>query len=213
MPVLLQGVVGSTAYGLAREGSDVDMLGIFQYRTRELLRFNPPAETIVMHAPSDVASHEVGKFIRLALKCNPTIIELLWLDEYTDMNFAGRDLVDMRGVFLSEKYVRASYLGYANAQIKKMLDRGMSDPRGPKHTRHCFRLLRQGHELLTTGQLTIMVPDPEFYWQFDTLDADAVLSMFRAESAKVADAKSALLAEPHTAVLEDWYLQLRKDNW
>ncbi len=42
--VLLSGIVGSTAYGLAGPGSDVDRLGMFAAPTLDLLRLDPPRE-------------------------------------------------------------------------------------------------------------------------------------------------------------------------
>lgn len=42
--VLLSGVVGSTAYGLAGPHSDVDRLGVFAVATAALHGLHPPAE-------------------------------------------------------------------------------------------------------------------------------------------------------------------------
>lgn len=65
--VILQGVVGSTAYGLAREGSDVDRLGIFVTPTLDLVGLGKPKDTRVGFKP-DITHHEVGKYLGLALE-------------------------------------------------------------------------------------------------------------------------------------------------
>ena len=63
--VLLSGVVGSTAYGLATEDSDVDWLGVYAAPTEKILGLHPPQESIVSTAP-DITYHEAGKYCRLA---------------------------------------------------------------------------------------------------------------------------------------------------
>ena len=78
--VLLSGIVGSTAYGLATEDSDVDRLGVFAAPTERLVGLHPPQPSVVSSKP-DATFHEAGKFAALALKVNPTITELMWLPD------------------------------------------------------------------------------------------------------------------------------------
>ena len=77
--ILLEGVVGSHAYGLATETSDVDTAGVFAVATEELFQLSKPDQTQVTHQP-DSTYHEAEKFINLVKGCNPTAMELLWLD-------------------------------------------------------------------------------------------------------------------------------------
>lgn len=178
---ILRGIVGSTAYGLAREGSDIDRLGVFITPSREIAGFDwtPKNETIANSGPEgdDHAEHELRKYIRLALKCNPTILELLWLDSYEIQNYIGSMLVNDREKFFSQTYVRNAYLGYASAQLKKFQDHDFK----PKHARHALRLIRQGRGILTTGILTLKVDDPQEYWDFDTLEPGAMLDKITTE--------------------------------
>lgn len=209
--IVLKGVVGSTAYGLNREGSDIDKLGVFVAPTREILSLHPPQQTVVQTKP-DLTMHEVGKFVALALKCNPTILELLFLDQYEERSIWGNLLIEKRAHFLSERYVRAAYGGYALQQANKLLNR-KDDPRSKKHARHCFRLLRQGRELLATGQLTVKVPDPEFYWAFDTASMEEIHALFLTEDALLRGMSSILPEEPDSAVINEVLLTIRGDNW
>jgi predicted nucleotidyltransferase len=78
--ILLQAVTGSVAYGLETDASDIDRHGVFLIPTRRLLGIFPPELTLVTTAP-DSTSHEVGKFVRLAAKANPTVLDLLFLEE------------------------------------------------------------------------------------------------------------------------------------
>ncbi len=167
---ILRGIVGSTAYGLAHEGSDIDRLGCFVAPSESFWGLAAPERTHVTTHP-DVTMHEVGKLCALALKCNPTITELLWLDSYEVRTTDGDVLIAMRSLFLSAPYVRNAHLEYATQQFRKLSNRGgtfSSDlgKRTEKHARHLLRLLKQGFDLYSTGHLSVLLDDPERYHQF-----------------------------------------------
>jgi predicted nucleotidyltransferase len=217
-PVILSGVVGSVAYGLAREGSDVDRLGVFAAPATAVagLDWTTSRDTTVRQAP-DVTLHEARKFLTLALGCNPTVLELLWLPDalYETRTAAGEVLLDLRAALLSERRVRAAYGGYARAQAAKLASRGdsfSSDTRGRtvKHARHLLRLLRQGRELLVTGRLTVAVPDPETYWAFDTMTPAQMIAMYRHEHDLLEGAGSVLPVAPDRARVAAGLDEIRK---
>lgn len=165
---ILAGTVGSTAYGLATAASDVDTLGVFMADTREILGLQgaqKTEETITSTNP-DGAFHEIGKYLRLALKGNPTILELLYLPTHTTRSELGNRLVSIRDDLLSSAAVENAYGGYAMSQAKRLLSRSDEGKQGfgsvpvnriEKHGRHCLRLLLQGRQLLETGSLAINV--------------------------------------------------------
>jgi hypothetical protein len=163
--VLLSGIVGSTAYGLATEDSDVDRLGVFAVPTEKLLGLHPIQQSIVSSKP-DATWHEAGKYAALALKMNPTVTELMWLpaDCYQTRTSLGEDLIKIRSAFLSRKATRNAYLGYITQQFKRLENRGdgsfSSDTRKrtEKHARHLYRLHAQGIMLWQTGHLTVRLP-------------------------------------------------------
>src|ERR1700741_5454911 len=78
--VLLSGIVGSTAYGIDRAGSDVDHLGVFAVPTEDLHGLHPPSQSYATAGP-DSALHEAAKWCRLALGGNPTVPELVLLPD------------------------------------------------------------------------------------------------------------------------------------
>ncbi|MEV4615188.1 nucleotidyltransferase domain-containing protein [Kitasatospora sp. NPDC049258] len=166
MHVLLQGIVGSTAYGLAHAGSDLDRLGLFAAPTTDLHGLHGPAESHVSTAP-DRTLHEAAKWCRLALGCNPTASELVWLPEdlYEVRTPLGEELIAMRRSFLGARAVRRSYLGYATQQFRKLSNRDRSDAAGlaraAKHARHLVRLVEQGLALHETGEVVVRLADPE----------------------------------------------------
>lgn len=217
--ILLSGIVGSTAYGLAREGSDVDRLGVFVEPTVEVagLEWSRDRETRVSTQP-DVTLHEVGKYVRLALRCNPTITELLWLTgEYleTAEPIFGLRLIGLRDAFLSTEAVRNAYGNYARQQAKRLEERGDGSfsadtrKRTAKHARHLLRLLRQGRELLTTGRLTVRVSKPEDYFALDDMSTGEMLRVYARESALLDETESVLPERPDRERVREYLAAVR----
>ena len=158
--VVLAGVVGSRAYGLARDGSDEDMLGVYAAPLGSILGLSgrEVSSTTYVRTNPDVALHELAKFCHLCLSANPTVTELLWLDDYTHCSDEGQMLIDVRDAMLSTTTVKNSYAGYARSQAVRLMRRGKnSSARAEKHGRHCLRLLIQAEQLLSTATLTVNV--------------------------------------------------------
>ncbi|WP_091090380.1 nucleotidyltransferase domain-containing protein [Micromonospora nigra] len=187
MHLLLSGVVGSVAYGLAGPGSDVDRIGVFAAPTVAFHGLHPPKESVVSTDP-DVTQHEARKWCRLALGGNPTASELAWLPDecYETRTGFGDRLIAIRSAFLSAPRVRAAYLGYAGQQFRKLESRGdgtfSSDVRRrtAKHARHLARLVHQGRLLYATGVLEIRLADPHWFREFGDRVADGDLATARA---------------------------------
>ena len=201
--ILLSGIVGSHAYGLATQDSDVDRLGVFAAPTEEILSLHPPADSLVNVKP-DITYHEARKYLSLALKCNPTVTELLWLEDYEVTSELGWELIGIRCSFLSASYVRNAYLGYATQQFRRLENRGdgsfSSDTRlrTAKHARHLLRLLDQGLQLYRDGHLTVRVDDPDLYHDFGRAVAAGDLDMARE---RLGHAES-LFDEARTSIVE-----------
>ena len=218
MNVLLSGVVGSTAYGLATEDSDVDRLGVFAAPTIQFHGLHPPvgkAASIVRNDPA-VTLHEAGKLASLCLGGNPTVTELLWLDEYETRTHLGLDLVEIRTAFLSARRCRDAYFGYAKAQFHRLLNTGLFQSkmrnRVEKHARHLLRLLDQGFEVYSTGRLTIRVADPERYREFGRRVAEnpEAARPALAEAQERCDSVTSPLPErPDEETVERWLLAVR----
>lgn len=219
--ILLEGVVGSTAYGLDTPDSDVDILGLYACDTRELHGLKDVVETTVRTGP-DATYHEARKYCRLALRCNPTVMELLWLPDYRQQTELGRELIGIRKKFLSA-LVRDTYLGYATQQFKLLEQRGDGTfsadtaKRTAKHARHLRRLIYQGTQLYHTGELVIKVKNPEAYREFGERVAAGDLDHARAELAWAErffdQAAPAVPGRPDTLVVERWLQRVRKEYW
>lgn len=152
---------------------------------------------------------------------NPTATELLWLPDelYEVRTPLGEELRAMRASFLSAKRVRDAYLGYATQQLKKLITRGEDadrTARTSKHARHLMRLVDQGFDLYTTGDMSVRLADPERYRVFgERVAADPQVAVpFMAEAEKrFAQAASALPDEPDFVAVEAWLLRVRREFW
>lgn len=221
--VLLSGIVGSVAYGLATENSDIDRLGVFAVPTVNLLGLHPVQQSVVSCKP-DVTFHEAGKYASLALKANPTITELMWLpdDLYETRTELGDDLRNLRHCFLSRKAVRNAYLGYATQQFRRLENRGDGSfsadtrKRTAKHARHLLRLLAQGTALYVSGVLTVHLQDPDLYQHFGEQVAAGNIELARERLARAEiqfEVPSALAEEPDEEAAEAWLQGVRRAHY
>lgn len=210
--VLIEGIAGSQAFGLATETSDVDTHGVYRAPLNSVLGLNGSkvvAETYTSHNP-DIALHEVGKFIGLALKCNPTVLETLWLSEYTTLTYDGRLLIKAKQKFLYEKGVRNAYGGFAISQINKLTN-------GAKVTaklgRHAMRLLWQGTQLLGTGDMKINVGEHRDYFfamgELAVTNLEDFLFKFERAAAVMENTKSVLAERPERDYFSDLLPRIR----
>lgn len=215
--VLLQGTVGSTAYGLDTADSDIDTLGLFARPTLDLVGLSRPKESVVSRQP-DGTWHEARKYVELALGCNPTALELLWLPEYTRTKDLGYALRAIRESFLSQQRVRNAYLGYATQQFRLLDRRGDFGAdlrkRTEKHARHLRRLVYQGMHLWLEGELKIKVLDPDVYHEFGRRVADGDIGLARKVLATGEDTfdrhRSVLPVSADPEMGEAWLLRVRK---
>ena len=235
---LLSGIVGSTAYGLAGPGSDVDRLGVFAESTMELVGLHAPEDTFCRYGP-DSTLHEARKYCTLALGGNPTVTELMWLPDelYEVRTDLGSELIGLRSAFLSAKRVRDAYFGYATSQLSRLLTTGSFQSkqraRSEKHARHLLRLLDQGFALYSTGHLPIRLEDPARYMEFGQRVAEELATMastttyldsahrinVTAQAALTeAEAKfdsivSPLPDRPDMDAVEEWLRKVRRTFW
>lgn len=229
MTILLQGIVGSIAYGLDTPDSDIDRLGIFAAPTEEVLGLHPPKDSVVRTKP-DQALHEVRKFVKLVLNGNPSVSELLWLDRdsYETQSDFGDELIAIRKAFLSAARVRDAYMGYAVSQFNRLLTRGDGSfsadtrKRTEKHARHLVRLVEQGFHLYITGELVVNLKSPEssiepvWVHQMGRSIADdpKVAAEYMVKATQKFDAsRSALPDRPDEGPVQDWLIRVRKAHW
>jgi predicted nucleotidyltransferase len=160
--IIYSAVVGSTAYGLAVEGSDIDRRGIYLAPTRDFWSLTKPPEQIT--PDKDTTYWEAEKFIRLALQGNPTVLEVLWAEDYEVASpglpfwCCGEYFRVQRHIFIGQ-HIMQPYIGYATDQMHRFKKRYERTGEGDtKHLMHCVRLLIQGRDALLTGEIPVIVP-------------------------------------------------------
>jgi hypothetical protein len=182
---ILRTVVGSGLHGIAIEGTDDHdemgvyvapayvVLGVQDYRDDYIWRTQPEGGR---SGPGDVdlVVYSLRKYLRLAMKGNPTALLPLFAPEESviiSTDF-GDELRSNRDWFLSNQAIER-FLGYMHSQHERMLGQGKQNrvPNRPeliekygwdvKYGSHALRLAHQGLEIALNGTLTLPLPSRE----------------------------------------------------
>ncbi|HYO77710.1 MAG TPA: nucleotidyltransferase domain-containing protein [Thermoanaerobaculia bacterium] len=156
--IIFRCVVGSRAYGLEHEESDVDRRGIYLPPSELQWALYGVPEQLENDATQEVY-WELEKFLKLALKANPGILECLYSPLVEHASELAQELLAMREIFLS-KLVYQTYNGYVLSQFKKIEQdvRTRGEVRW-KHPMHLIRLLLSGIAILRDGYVPVRVEE------------------------------------------------------
>lgn len=156
--VIYRCVIGSRAYGLDGDESDTDYRGIFL----------PPADLhwSLYGVPEQIECHEtqehyweLQRFLVLALKANPNVLECLYTPLVERTTPLVDELLSNRSMFLS-RLVYQTYNGYVMSQFKKMqTDLRNQGQVKSKHVMHLIRLLISGINVLRHGFVAVRVDE------------------------------------------------------
>ena len=156
--VIYRCVIGSRAFGLDDEQSDTDYRGIFLPSAEEHWSLYGVPDQVEC-AETQEHYWELQRFLVLALKANPNVLECLYTPLVEKMTPLAEELLAMREAFLS-RVVYSTYNGYVMSQFKKM----QSDIRNQgavkwKHVMHLIRLLISGIRVLRDGVVPVRVEE------------------------------------------------------
>lgn len=152
--VIYRCLVGSQAYGLSHAESDEDRRGVYLPPARMQWSLWEVPEQLEDNE-KDECYWELRKFIILALKANPNILECLHTPIVEYASELGRELRNIRSCFLS-RLVYQTYNGYALGQFKKMeQDLRARGQIKMKHAMHLMRLLLSGIHALEHGEIPV----------------------------------------------------------
>lgn len=116
--VVIETTVGSRAWGLANEGSDTDLRGVFVLPfswTTGLIE--PPRDRV--SADGSATYWEAGKCVRQALRADPNTLEALFVPSARARDVMGEWLLDARDAFVSRE-IYGSFGRYALSQLKRL---------------------------------------------------------------------------------------------
>jgi uncharacterized protein len=156
--VIYRCVIGSQAYGLAGDDSDIDRRGIYLPSADLHWSLYGVPEQLENEATQE-AYWEIQKFLVLALKANPNVLECLYTPMVEKATPLAEKLLTMRSIFLS-RLVYQTYNGYVLSQFKKM-QAGLRN-RGEvksKHVMHLIRLLLSGIRIMRDGIVPVQVEE------------------------------------------------------
>lgn len=237
---ILRVLVGSEAYGISESSSDRDEMGVCIEPLEEAMGFSPfeqyefrtaTERTGKKDEPSapgdlDLKIYSLKKFLKLALKGNPTIMELFFLRTHTGGNSLGEHLQEMAPYVVS-KEAASAYLGYMQAQKRKLSDKvpvpGSERAElvkkfgfDTKYAGHLLRLGMQGIELMKTGRILFPMKPIDIvmiravreghYPLKDVLESSSEMELTLREL----QASSHLQDHPQTDKIETW---MRERYW
>lgn len=200
---ILRAIVGSELYGvMLGDTSDRDELGICIEPPEYVVGLKRFEQWVYRDAADgersssgnlDLTIYSLRKWCSLALKGNPTALQLLFIPEKfrLDSCFYGDALQELAWAFASRQAGKA-FLGYMTAQRQRLMgERGQMRVKRPelveehgydtKYAAHILRLGYQGVEFLTTGKMTFPLSERERMFIVGTrrgvLDFDDVLNI------------------------------------
>lgn len=156
--VIYRCIVGSRAYGLDLAESDVDRRGIYLPPARlHWSLYGMPEQ--IEDTTTQECYWELQKFLILALKANPNILECLYTPLVELASPIAQELLDGRTRFLS-KLVYQTYNGYVMSQFRKLEQDWRT--RGQlkwKHVMHLIRLLLSGVTILNESYVPVRIEE------------------------------------------------------
>ena len=213
--VVYRATAGSHAYGLSTPTSDRDARAVYVPPTAWHWSLQKPPEQVEsIRDGVDSVTFEVEKFVRLALKGNPTALEILYSPLFEVLGPAGEALRALRPAFLSNA-APAAYHGFAQAQAA-LVRRKASDGRAwQKPAMHLVRLLHAGAHLCRTGQVMVDVgehrPELMAIRGGDTTPEAVDARVAELLAALAAARKASVLpADPDAAAVEAFLVETRR---
>lgn len=117
--IILLTLGGSHAYGMDKEGSDLDIRGIALNNKSEIL-LGKDFEQVV-DIDTDTTIYSFNKMIQLLMSSNPNTIEQLGClpEHYLYLSDIGKELLNNKKLFLSKICIH-TFGGYSQAQLRRL---------------------------------------------------------------------------------------------
>jgi uncharacterized protein len=178
----------------------------------------------------DVVIYSARKWARLAVSGNPTVLLVLFVgdDDVIFRDRAGVELTENADRFVS-RLAADRFLGYLRTQRQAMTGETGAKTNRPelvaehgydtKFAMHALRLGLQGIELLTTGRITLPVPEPQLSYlravrrgDLSLAEVTAAIDGAEAELASLSTSTK-IQEEPDRAWVDSWLHRSHTTFW
>jgi hypothetical protein len=178
----------------------------------------------------DVVIYSARKWCRLALDGNPTVLLVLFVpdEEVLWRTEEGAELVDNAHRFVSKR-AGARFIGYLRSQKAAMIGEVGAHTNRPelvaihgydtKYAMHALRLGLQGVELLSTGRISLPVPEPDREYlrsirRGEVELVEVVEAVERAEQQLIDLAETSTVSdEPDRRWVDSWLHRAHLEYW
>lgn len=222
---ILRVLVGSRAHGLHTEDSDYDWRGVFVTPTKEFFTLGGTTQqTSWIEGKEDDTSWEIGKFLLMATKCNPTVLEVFKAPAHFNddiereyFNQWGKHLKALFPYVWNSKDVMNAFVGYGLNQRKKFLEN--KDVRPHKYAVAYLRTLYMAEQLLLTGDFPVNMSGTPIFdtllrWKNKDYQVGEVIQLTHEWEAKV---RRAFEANPDKQTdikpINEFLVSVREDFW
>lgn len=242
--MILRARIGSEVQGMSTGGSDIDEMGIclephatvIGHRRFEHYTWRTQPDGVTSGPGDlDLTVYSLRKFVHLVTAGNPTVLMMLFLpaEHILYRTPVADELFARRNLFLSRQ-AGPKFRGYLESQRRGLLglrsggsrNQGRQDIRDRygfdvKFAAHMVRLGIQGVELLTTGRITLPIPEPDRTWLIELRRGKHTKqeALDRAErlEARIDDLitgdRSPLPDHPDHAAIDEWMADVHRRFW
>lgn len=214
---ILKSLVGSRAHNLHTEDSDYDWRGVFIQQTKEILSLNhKPKPVAWIEGKEDETSYEIGHFLHLCTKANPSVLEVLVSTETKINTYWADEMRQLMPYMYDPQDAFNAFAGYSKNQQKKLLENHLDrkDKFGVAYVRTAWNL----YDLFSTGAFTLEVKDEgrrQFLLNIKSGNVSSGEIIDRAEKI-ISEAKQLLPTienKQDLGAVNDFLLNIRKGFW
>lgn len=157
--IIHKSLVGSRAHNLHSETSDYDYRAIYVIPTKTILSLNNAYKgSHWVEGQEDNTAYEIGHFLHLATKANPSVLEVITSDHNVETSKYSAALIALAPYMYSPTDAYNAFTGYSLNQRKKFLDD--KDSRRLKFAVAYIRTLFNLMDLFLKGSFTLEVSGP-----------------------------------------------------
>ena len=212
---ILKVLVGSRAHGLNEEDSDYDYRAVYVDPTSEILKLGHNYKgSSWCEGEEDNTAYEIGHFLNLATRCNPTILEIFKAPIIEDSD-DGLALRKLFSYVWNPNDAFNAFVGYGLNQRKKFLDK--KDNRQNKFACAYVRSLLNLMTLLEEGDFSIQVDRQYKYkllqYRRGEYTIGDVINFAEEVTEECRKALEGCKQEANKDKVDDFLLQIRRKYW